>query len=141
LTIWGIISIDSNLTNYNSNQEGYEPVVFGRDYRVNFMGMSDVLQHIKNAEESAKETLADAKEKATKIVADARKEAAEILQNAQDGAVSSTVATIDSAKQEAGKEAAGVQAEGAKAVESIHTSAGDRRDAAVQLIIDSLMSN
>ena len=67
------------------------------------MGMSNVLQHIKNAEDSAKETLANAKEEAAKIVADARKEASEILQSAQDRAVSSTVATLDSAKQEASR--------------------------------------
>jgi len=138
LTIWGTYS---NSKSEKSDHECYEPLVIGEGYRVIFMGMSDVLQHIKKAEDSAKETLADAKEKAAKIVADARKEASEILQGAQDGAVSSTVATIDSAKQEAGKEAQGVQSEGAKAVESIHSSAGDKRDAAVQLIIDSLMSN
>lgn len=117
------------------------PFNLGRDNRVIFVGMSDVLQHIKNAEDSAKQTLADAKEQATKIVADARKEASEILQGAQDGAVSSTVATIDSARQEAGKEAEGVQAEGTKAVAAIQSSAGTKRDEAVQLIIDSLMSN
>ena len=55
--------------------------------------------------------------------------------------LSSTVKTLDSARDKAGKEAEGVQAEGAKAVEEIQSSAGDRRDAAVKLIIDSLMSN
>ena len=45
-----------------------------------------------------------------------RKEAAEIIQNAQDGAVSSTVKTLDSARSKAGKEAEGVQAEGAKSL-------------------------
>ena len=55
--------------------------------------------------------------------------------------MSSTVATIDSARQEAGKEAEGVQAEGTKAVAAIQSSAGTKRDEAVQLIIDSLMSN
>ena len=74
-------------------------------------------------------------------MADARKEASDIIQGAQDGAVSSTVKTLDSARSKAGKEADGVQAEGAKAVEGIQSSAGDRRDAAVKLIIDSLMSN
>jgi len=62
-------------------------------------------------------------------------------QGAQDGAVSSTVKTLESARSKAGKEADGVQAEGAKAVEGIQSSAGERRDAAVQLVIDSLMSN
>ena len=44
-------------------------------------------------------------------------------------------------RTKAGKEAEGVQAEGTKAVEGIQSSAGERRDAAVKLIIDSLMSN
>ena len=64
-----------------------------------------------------------------------------MVQNAQDGAVSSTVKTLDSARSKAGKEAEGVQAEGAKAVEGIQSSAGDRRATAVQLEIDSQMYN
>ena len=60
---------------------------------------------------------------------------------AQDGAVSSTVKTLDSARNKAGVEAEGVQAEGAKEVEGIKSSAGDRRATAVQLVIDSVMSS
>ena len=70
-----------------------------------------------------------------------RKEASDIIQGAQDGAASSTVKTLDSAREKAGKEAEGVQAEGADAVIGIQSHAGDRREAAVKLIIDSLMSN
>ena len=44
-------------------------------------------------------------------------------------------------QSKAGKEAESVQAEGAKVVEGVQSSAVDRRDAAVQLVIDSLMSN
>ena len=105
------------------------------------MGMADVLQSIKNAEESADTTISVSKEKATKILAAARKEATENIQNAQDGAVSSTVKTHESAWNKAGKEAKVVHAEGATAVGEIQSSAGDRRTAAVQLVIDSLMSN
>ena len=68
------------------------------------MGMESVLQSIKNAEESALAKIAASKEEAAKILADARKEASEIIQGAQDGAVSSTVATLDSARTKAGKE-------------------------------------
>ena len=64
-----------------------------------------------------------------------------MIQNAQDGAVNSTVKTLDSARNKAGKEADGVQAEGTKIVAGIQSSAGERRSAAVQLVIDSLMSN
>jgi vacuolar-type H+-ATPase subunit H len=64
-----------------------------------------------------------------------------MIQGAQDGAVNSTVKTLDSARSKAGKEAESVQAEGAKVVEGVQSSAVDRRDAAVQLVIDSLMSN
>ena len=105
------------------------------------MGMENVLQSVKNAEESALATIAASKEEAAKIIADARKEASDIIQGAQDGPVSSTVSTLDSSRNKAGIDAAGVHAEGAKAVEGIQSSAGDRRDAAVKLIIDSLMSN
>ena len=59
------------------------------------MGMANVLQSIKNAEEAAEAKIAASKEEASKIVADARMEAADIIQNAQDGAVSSTVKTLD----------------------------------------------
>ena len=58
------------------------------------MGMESVLQSIKNAEESALAKIAASKDEAAKILADARKEASEIIQGAQDGAVSSTVATL-----------------------------------------------
>ena len=78
---------------------------------------------------------------AARILADARKEASDIVQSAQDGAVSSTVETLDSARNKAGVEAEGVQTEGAKEVEGIKSSAGDRRATAVQLVIDSVMSN
>ena len=117
------------------------PILVGRDTKVVTMGMADVLQSIKNAEESADATISASKEKATKILADARKEAADIVQNAQDGAVSSTVKTLDSARNKAGKEAEVVHAEGAVKVGGIQSSAGDRRSAAVQIVIDSLMSN
>ena len=42
------------------------------------MGMSDVLNSIKEAEESADAKLTASKEKAAKIVADARKEASDL---------------------------------------------------------------
>ena len=47
----------------------------------------------------------------------------------------------DSARATAGAEADSVHAEGAKSVEGIQSSAGERRAAAVKLVIDSLMSN
>ena len=102
------------------------------------MGLSNVLQSIKDAEESADAKIASSKEEAAKIIADARKEASEIIQSAQDGAVSSTVSTLDSARNKAGKEAEGVQAEGAKAVEGIQSSAGDRRAAAGNVTVQRL---
>ena len=105
------------------------------------MGLPDVLQSIKNAEEAADAKITVSKEEAAKIISDARKEALEIIQNAQDGSVSSTVATLDSAREKAGKEAGTVHKEGSKAVESIQSSAGDRRKSAVKIVIDSLMSN
>ena len=105
------------------------------------MGMSDVLNSIKEAEESADAKLTASKEKPAKIVADARKEASDLIQNAQDGAVSSTAEKLDSARATAGAEADSVHAEGAKSVEGIQSSAGERRAAAVKLVIDSLMSN
>ena len=66
------------------------------------MGMANVLQSIKDAEESANAKIAASKEEAAKILADARKEASDIIQGAQDGAVSSTVKTLtlQEAKQE-----------------------------------------
>lgn len=114
---------------------------FGGLPRGEHMGLPEVLQSIKNAEESADAKIAASKEEAAKLISEARKEALELIQKAQDDSVSSTVATLDSAREKAGKEASTVHAEGAKAVEGVQNSAGDRRKAAVKIVIDSLMSN
>jgi len=105
------------------------------------MGLSDVLSSIKEAELAAAEKIESSKEKASKILTDARKNSAEIIQNAQDGAITSTTETLDSARGKAGKEADTVQTKGAKVVAGIKSSAGERRTAAVQILMDSLMSN
>jgi ATP synthase H subunit len=117
------------------------PLSVGPNTRVVTVGLADVLQSIKDAEAAAETKIESSKEKASKIVADARKSSLEIVQKAQDGAVSSTSATLDTARGKAGKEAEGVQAEGTKAVGDIQSSAGDRRAAAVQILIDSMMPN
>ena len=77
------------------------PFCSGHLPRVISMGMANVLQSIKDAEDAADAKIAASKEEAAKIIADARKEEAEIIQNAQDGAVSSTVKTLDSARSKA----------------------------------------
>ena len=63
------------------------------------MGLPEVLQSIKNAEESADAKIAASKEEAAKLISEARKEALELIQKAQDDSVSSTVATLDSARE------------------------------------------
>jgi ATP synthase H subunit len=141
LTIWGVSQLIRSQSFRKLNQEGYEPVIGRAGYRVITIGMANVLDSIKDAEESADAKIANSKVNAAKVLADARKEASDIIQNAQDGAVTSTAKTLDSARNKAGKEADGVQAEGTKIVEGIQSSAGEQRTAAVQLVIDSLMSN
>ncbi len=103
------------------------------------MTMIDVLKSIKKAENTADEKLESSKEEAIQIVADARRKAAEIVQNATDESLSSTITTLNSAREEAGKEAKVVAADGSGAIEAVHASASKSRDDAVQLIIDSLM--
>ena len=103
------------------------------------MAMIDVLKSIKEAETAADERLVSSKEEATQIVADARRKAAEIVQSATDDSLSSTLSVLNDARVTAGKEAKGVQSDGTGAIEAVHSSATQTRDAAVQLIIDSLM--
>ena len=111
----------------------------GQFNKVNIVAMIDVLKSIKKAENTADEKLESSKVEAIQIVADARRKAAEIIQNATDESLSSTISVLNTARDEAGKEAKVVQEDGSGAIEAVHASASKSREAAVQLIIDSLM--
>ena len=102
------------------------------------MGMANVLQSIKDAEDAADAKIAASKEEAAKIIADAK----EAMKSSKTLRMERSVRPqrrLLGTKQ-AGKEAEGVQAGGAK---SLKNTIFSRRspEAAVQLVIDSLMSN
>jgi len=104
------------------------------------MGMSEVLRSIKSAEEAAEKRLTEAHEDAPKIGSAARRKSSETVQNAADETVAMTQKILDSAREDAQKEADQVKAAGAKEVANIEKSSISNQDSAVEIVVNALAS-
>ena len=141
MVVWGFLLQIRHPSNEIQTKRVMNPITLAPNTKGVHMSMADVLRSIKDAEKAASDMVESSKEESTKILADARKKASELIAKAQDEAISSTTSTLDSARSAAGKEAESVQSEGAGVVDKIASSASDRRDTAVKILLDSLMSN
>ena len=103
------------------------------------MGMKEVLQSIKKAEDDAAEALKSASEESAKILSDARTKASKIVQTAADDSLTNSAKALEDARITAGTEAKTVHSEGEAKVKEIMDNAASKREKAVQLVIDSLM--
>jgi ATP synthase H subunit len=102
-----------------------------------FVGSSDVLRGIKEAETEASKILQEAKDKAVQTLTDARIKSAEILKEAKQSSQASAASSLDEAKQGAAKEADKVAAEGGVALETIHSSGESKRQEAIEIVLSS----
>lgn len=121
----------------------YHKPLFGRPphHLVVPMGKAEILSRIKRAEEDAENSLKKAATKAQNNVSKAKAEAAEILTDARTNGQENARTIIDDARAVASKEAGKVSAEGEKEIAGLKSNSESRRNAAVEVVISSFMSN
>ena len=73
-------------------------------------------------------------------MSDARRKSSETVQNAADETVAMTQKILDSAREDAQKEADQVKAAGAKEVANIEKSSISNQDSAVEIVVNALAS-
>lgn len=105
------------------------------------MGKAEILSWVKEAEESANNSLKGAEEKASALISEAKGKASEILLNARSSGQEDARKIVDKARIAASKEAEKVSSDGDEYIASIKSSSESKRNAAVDVVIASFMAD